>query len=175
MELGLPRPQIFIRLIKPDWSLPITFEEEGIRQPLKTNQNLFRQPSFYAAGLLFFGIGCLLPILELSIPRRFTDARNQLMLSSFFEDPAVAPEIRQEFRDFLSNGGISLTGRGLYPQFFPSGYGMSDDPDGPRRPNLSPAWLLISLVRRTAISHFPSPKNLIISPMAPMSWFFYAL
>lgn len=60
------------------------------------------------------------------------------MLASVLEDRTIDADIRQQIKVFLSGGGVVQTGVGMYPQFFPPGYGMLDDPEGLRRPEPFP-------------------------------------
>jgi len=83
-----------------------------------TNQRLF-----ILIALLLFLLGCILPIIESSIPQRFTQSKKDLMFSNLFEENNLSTEEKNNINTFLENDGIMIAGRGIYPRYFPADSG----------------------------------------------------
>ena len=72
------------------------------------------------------------------------------MLSDLMMDKAITTQVRQQLQDFLNNGGEAQTGKGLYPQYYPPGFGMLDSSEGPRRPEPYPR-LVFNLIGQQSL------------------------
>jgi hypothetical protein len=99
--------------------------EQAPAQPAN-QRSLFHTPKFYAAAAGFFLIGCSIPIMEVSFPERYTPIRQEKMLNTIYNSPELPANVSPDLQAFLSNGGVAIAGRALYPQFFPAGYGTQD-------------------------------------------------
>ena len=89
-------------------------------------RGLLRRPSFYAAAAGFFLIGCTIPLVEVSFPKRYTQTRQEKMLNEIYGAPELPANVSPDLQAFIANGGVAIAGRALYPQFFPAGYGTQD-------------------------------------------------
>ena len=61
------------------------------------------------------------------------------MLNAVLSPNSNIPEaVRLQIQDFLANGGKAISGRGMYPQIFPTNYGTQESDTGPRSPQPYP-------------------------------------
>lgn len=74
-----------------------------------------------ALGLLL--LGSLVPLAEVAFPKRYSAETSDAMYLSFMESEQLTTQQRQNIQDYLRGGAIALTGRGLYPRFFPRDVG----------------------------------------------------
>jgi hypothetical protein len=84
-----------------------------------------------AAILGLFLLGCLLPLMEISLPKRFTEPKVEQMEAALLHSDQAPQEMQQSLQQFLENGAILRYGRGVYPRFFPANAG---DDVGDRNP-----------------------------------------
>ena len=138
--------------------------------PVKQH-SLLRSPRFYAAAAGLFLLGCTIPLIEVSFPERYTQARKEKMLAAVYASPEIPADISQDLKAFLSNGGMAVAGRALYPQFFPAGYGTQDIDYGPLAPKSYPRLvfnltgtssqdLVLPFDKRTF--HFPNASDVLV-------------
>jgi hypothetical protein len=110
--------------------------DESFGYPLESpelqveNRSLLSTPRFYLALITIFLIGCTLPLLEISVPQRYTNERSAEMLSTLVHSDHLDEATRQDLQELLTQGGVAITGRGLYPRYFPVNVG---DPGGRAR------------------------------------------
>ncbi|MEW5868256.1 MAG: hypothetical protein AB1894_03200 [Chloroflexota bacterium] len=77
-----------------------------------------RRGLYFAVALLI--VGMILPVLENSFPDRYTQARQQEMLSAMLNSNLLSSVQRQDLQIFLAQGAVAYSGRILYPQFLPA-------------------------------------------------------
>jgi hypothetical protein len=106
------------------YDLPLQHEPGDAGSP---PEHLLRMPAFYFAVLIFFSIGLVIPGIEHRFPLRYDPLRSERMLDSLFNSQSIPENVRLDLRAFLDNGGIALSGRGMYPQFLPAGYGTEGE------------------------------------------------
>lgn len=82
---------------------------------------------FYVTIFLLFLVGCSIPLFEISIPQRYTQVRNSALLNALMRSERLEESTRQNLIDFLGQGGVTITGRGLYPRFFPANHAGPGD------------------------------------------------
>jgi hypothetical protein len=172
-SIGIVQLTIFVlngitgKKLAQDWP---TLVEPTPVQPAEQG-SLLRSPRFYVAAVGFFLIGCTIPLIEVSFPERYTQARKEEMLSAVYDSPKVPENVSQDFRTFLSNGGVATAGRALYPQFFPAGYGTQDIDYEPLAPKPYPRMvfdltarysqdLALPFDKRTF--HFPNASDVLV-------------
>lgn len=95
----------------------------------RPHETLLRRPAFYAlvCGLLL--LGSLLPVLERTIPLRYTEEARNAMLKNLLETPALTSDQRSALVNLLQSDGTVNVGRALYPRFYPPGKGEPGQPD----------------------------------------------
>lgn len=89
-------------------------------EPPDRQSSLVRSLKFYATILLILLVGCSIPLFEISIPQRYTQARSSALLNTLMRSERLEETTRQDLIDFLDQGGVAITGRGLYPRFLPA-------------------------------------------------------
>ena len=149
--------------------LPALVEPSPV-QP--ANQSgLLRRPRFYVAAAGLFLIGCAIPLTEVSFPERYTQTRKEKMLAAVYDSPELPASISQDLQAFLSNGGITIAGRALYPQFFPAGYGTQDIDYEPLAPKPYPRMVFdltgatsqdLALPFDKKMFHFPNASDVLV-------------
>jgi hypothetical protein len=121
---------------KPTPGLPAQVEPTSDR-PARQG-SLLRQARFYIAAAGFFLLGCTIPLIEVGFPERYTPTRTKNMLTAIYNSPELPANVSQDLKAFLTKGGSVIAGRGLYPQFFPAGYGTQDIDYAPLAPKPYP-------------------------------------
>jgi hypothetical protein len=139
-------------------------------QPAK-QRSLLRQPRFYVAAAGLFLIGCMIPLIEVSFPERYTQTRIEKMLTSLWDSPELPANVSHDFKAFLSKGGLVTAGRALYPMFFPKGYGTEDVDYEPLAPKLYPRMVFdltanysqdLALPFDKKFFHFPNASDVLV-------------
>jgi hypothetical protein len=132
---------------------------------------LLHRPSFYAAAAGFFLIGCAIPLIEVSFPERYTQTRLEKMLYAVYVSPELPASVNADLQAFLSNGGVAIAGRALYPQFFPAGYGTQDIDYEPLAPKPYPRIVFdltgttsrdLALPYDKRMFHFPNASDVLV-------------
>jgi hypothetical protein len=95
-----------------------------------------RLPLFYFASIGLFLLGCAVPFVEASFPRRYDEAVRDAMISVLLRSERLSETQRGDLYLFIVRGGNAFAGRALYPRFFPANAGdpgrSKKDPFAPR-------------------------------------------
>ena len=151
--------------------LDLPFKAETAPSKTAKQGSLLSQPRFYLAATGFFLIGCMIPLIEVSFPERYTEATRQKMLTAVWNSPLISADVHGDLKGFLSNGGIATAGRALYPQFFPANYGRQDSETDPLAPkpypriafNLTANYSLdLALPFDKKSIHFPNASDVLV-------------
>ena len=86
-----------------------------------TASPLRRAAPFLSATLALFLIGCLLPVVELSIPKRYTETKATQMLDALYQSAILDETQKNSLLTFVESGGLIYPGRALYPTFYLAG------------------------------------------------------
>lgn len=89
-------------------------------------------------ALVLLALGAVIPLVEISFPVRYTPERQAAMLTALLSSDQLSADQRQGLETFLSNGAVTIAGRGLYPRFFPPNVGDPVDPPNPLAPQPYP-------------------------------------
>ena len=129
-------------------------------------------PLLWAPVMVLLIVGVSIPMIEWSIPGRYTLERHNQMLDAVLSPNSSIPEaVRLKLQDFLTNGGKAISGRGMYPQFFPTNYGTQESDTGPRSPqpyprlvfdHISNLTLDIALPIIDETVHFPNGSDTLV-------------
>ena len=87
------------------------------------SENKLRLNKLYLIAIGFFLIGCSIPALEKSLPELYSTERRQMMLNALEQSELLSQTQSSELHSFLSQGGVSVVGRALYPRYFLSNTG----------------------------------------------------
>ncbi len=132
---------------------------------------LLHNPWLYAASAGFILIGCAIPLMEVSFPKRYTQTRQEQMIKAVYNSPELPANVSPDLQAFLSNGGVAITGRALYPQFFPAGYGTQDIDYDPLAPKPYPRIVFdltgaisrdLALPYDKKMFHFPNASDVVV-------------
>jgi hypothetical protein len=120
-------------------SLPETLPADAApARPGITPGSLLRSPRFYLLAGAILLLACTIPLVEASLPMRYSQARQQEMLQSLLSSDQVSPDQRKSLETFLSNGAVTLAGRALYPRYFPPNQGDDVSKRNPLSPRPYP-------------------------------------
>jgi hypothetical protein len=75
---------------------------------------------FYILAVGIFLIGCLLPAVELSIPKRYNEARATRLVEALYQSDLLNEKSKSSLIAFVESGGLIYPGRVLYPNFYPA-------------------------------------------------------
>lgn len=102
-----------------------------------------------ALGLL--ALGSVIPLVETAFPRRYDREASDAMFQKLLQSEQLDQAQRRDLQEYLQNGAFALTGRGLYPRFFPSGVGDDVARRNPFAPRPYPrmAFFLIGRVNQS--------------------------
>jgi|GEM_PF-1392587 len=80
--------------------------------------------------IVVIGFSLLLPLFEVAHPNHYPDVERQQKMAYLLSNPGsdVSSLEKKEIQTFMQNGGISVWGRGLYPQYIESKKPLSDFP-----------------------------------------------
>jgi hypothetical protein len=76
---------------------------------------LLHSPRFYLIAVSIFLIGCLPPWVERAFPQRYTEEYQAAMLETLLNSQFLDDAQRTQLQAFLSDGGVILVGRAMYP------------------------------------------------------------
>jgi hypothetical protein len=126
------------------------------------------------AGMM--GLGLLLPGFEAAHPNQYPDLERQEKLAYLISNSSteMSPREKNQVQSFLNNGGLSVWGRGLYPQHIKSKEPLGDFPATdiklkeigtfPRmRVNVIGSEMVLTLLERdNSPSHFPHGTDVLV-------------
>jgi 4-amino-4-deoxy-L-arabinose transferase-like glycosyltransferase len=90
---------------------------------------ILRSPQFYLLVILLLAIGSLAPVLEKTIPPRFTQQTQSQMMNLLLDSPDLSAEQRQGLLNLLKANIFVSVGRALYPRYYQAGQGEPGSPD----------------------------------------------
>jgi hypothetical protein len=97
--------------------------------------SLLRSTKFYAVVLVILLLSCMVPAIEASFPQRYDQDRSQVMLDTLLGSDQLSAGQLQDLQAFLAGGGVTYTGRALYPRYLPLNVG---DPGLSEKDTFSP-------------------------------------
>jgi hypothetical protein len=89
----------------------------GIKSGTSRAGPLLRSPKFYAVMLGFLLLSWMVPAVEASFPQRFDQNRSEALLDTLLGSDQLSAAQLQDLRAFLASGGVTYTGRALYPRY----------------------------------------------------------
>lgn len=93
------------------------------RNPLQSpilNKDLSHSWKFYGIIVFFLLLGCAVPLVENSFQQLYPETRKNEMLAKLMDSELISEQMRTSLETFLSQGGVAIAGRGLYPRFIPA-------------------------------------------------------
>jgi hypothetical protein len=121
----------------------------------------------WAVGI--FLVGCLLPIVEFSIPPRYTDEKKSAMVQALENSDLLSGAERAALQGFIDNKGLVYAGRALYPNFYPANVYQPGSRLSPNRayPRLTyylvgPNSKAIHLPLRKSPAYFPNAADVLV-------------
>jgi len=139
--------------------------------PLNLDQKNFSRSKTLLAALCLFLVGCSIPLFEASFPQRYTPTRQDAMTADLFHSDLLSKTEQQDLQTFLSQSGIIITGRGLYPRYFPSNVGEAGKKTGPLAPKPYPRLVFLvvgpnsprfALPLTEEPSYFPNASDVLV-------------
>lgn len=153
-------------------------EKDQIIKPVQENRKLENSPNpgslpIYMAAVVGFAL--LLPLFEAAHPNHYPDAARQEKLTYLLSKSSndISRQEKKGIQTFLQNGGISVWGRGMYPQYIESREPLGDFPATdkklkeigtfPRfRFNLIGTEMVLTLLERDlSPDHFPHGSDVL--------------
>ena len=134
-------------------------------------QRKLSQHAIYITALGLFLLGCTIPIFEASFPQRYTPARQENMQDNLFQSDLITETEKSYIKTFLSQGGTIISGRGIYPRYFPANVGEAGKKKGVLGPQPYPRLVFhvvgpvspkIALPLESKPTFFPNASDLLI-------------
>lgn len=111
-------------------------EADPLALPTSTGRAQLGATILVGAALLVFAAG--VPLIESSFPLRYTPERQQTMLQSALTSNNLDEAQRQALQTYLQNGAVVMSGRALYPRYFPPNVGDDAGKKSPLSPRPYP-------------------------------------
>ena len=125
---GLAKASVWVVNLFRRQHLPTDIESfSTVPKPLP--KSIFRAPQFYLVTLVLLLTGCAAPVLEKTIPQRYTQNNQQHMYQELITSPALSEENRQSIQNLLTQNVPLRSGRALYPRYYKAGQGEPGSPD----------------------------------------------
>jgi hypothetical protein len=93
--------------------------QQGRSQPPNGSENLLHSYKFYGIILGFLLLGIAVPLVENSFQQLYPETRKNEMLAELMDTQLLPEPMRMSLETFLSQGGVAIAGRSLYPRFIP--------------------------------------------------------
>jgi hypothetical protein len=160
---------VVIENLTPDKATENSLIDPDIYKELK--QKNFPRYAIYLAALGLFILGCTIPIFEASLPQRYTPARQDALQTTFFQSDLITDAEKNNIKTFLSQGGRIITGRGIYPRYFPANVGEPGKKKGVLGPQpyprlvfhvVGPASPKIALPLASKPAFFPNASDVLV-------------
>jgi hypothetical protein len=172
-SIGLAQASIFFIDYITDTNLANRLSEwQDSSQSPPREEALLHSAKFYAITMGFLLLGISIPALEKSLPELYPAERRQEMLDASVNSESISKAQSLELQTFLSQGGMALAGRALYPRYFLSNEG---DPSRGRNDPLStqpyhrltfflagPYSDFVSMPLKETPAHFPNASDVIV-------------